>query len=459
MYTRQGSQVDIKRQLTHSCNMYSLRYHIAFRTLFRAASKLMASIEVNPPTGLMSEKVDIQITGLEKQQLVTLTATVQYSRNAQFQSHAHYIADSSGSVVCSRQEAVGGTFSGVEQMGLLWSVQPLPGQQVKRMIPKDVTKPLDVQLYVYDGHINTSSQQDRGTETRACCVVERRFMKDGARRIVVRQGRVRGVLFLPEGEGPFPGVVDMYGSGANFEHRSALLCSQGFAAFRLMYCNFDDLPKAETHLDSEYFTDAVEWFSSHPLVQPGGVGLIGTSTGGALALIMGTLTNKINAIVWLNGFTAIPFSTQFNYKGQILPTIGCDMSRVRYTEEGHLNVMDMMDDPTLEPEKCIQVETITCPILFVVGEDDKNWRSAKLARGAIARMEAHGKTNYQLLTYPGAGHLLEPPYMPHCKIAYHPILDTTIDYGGETRAHCAAQEDLWPRMITFLRKCRPNSQL
>ncbi|XP_019625661.1 PREDICTED: acyl-coenzyme A thioesterase 1-like [Branchiostoma belcheri] len=330
----------------------------------------MASIEVNPPTGLMSEKVDIQITGLEKQQLVTLTATVQYSRNAQFQSHAHYIADSSGSVVCSRQEAVGGTFSGVEQMGLLWSVQPLPGQQVKRMIPKDVTKPLDVQLYVYDGHINTSSQQDRGTETRACCVVERRFMKDGARRIVVRQGRVRGVLFLPEGEGPFPGVVDMYGSGANFEHRSALLCSQGFAAFRLMYCNFDDLPKAETHLDSEYFTDAVEWFSSHPLVQPGGVGLIGTSTGGALALIMGTLTNK-----------------------------------------------------------------------------------------AIARMEAHGKTNYQLLTYPGAGHLLEPPYMPHCKIAYHPILDTTIDYGGETRAHCAAQEDLWPRMITFLRKCRPNSQL
>eukprot|EP00058_Branchiostoma_floridae_P025162 XP_002610652.1 hypothetical protein BRAFLDRAFT_117893 [Branchiostoma floridae] len=330
----------------------------------------MASIAVSPPTSLVTDKVDIRVTGLGKQQPVTLTAAVQYSRDAQFQSHAHYAADSSGSVVCSRHAAVGGSFSGVEQMGLLWSLQPAAAQRVKRMIPRDVTKPLEVQLCVYDGHIDTRRGQDGVPAPLASCVVERRFIRDGVRRIVVREGRVRGVLYLPEEEGPFPGVIDMYGSGANFEHRAALLSCQGFAAFRLMYCNFDDLPKAETHLDSEYFTDAVDWFSSHSLVQPGGVGVVGTSFGGLLALIMGTLTDK-----------------------------------------------------------------------------------------AIARMEAHGKTNHQLLAYPGAGHLLEPPYMPHCKISFHPIPGAEVDWGGETRAHCAAQEDLWPRMIAFLRNSRLHSQL
>ncbi|XP_035681630.1 acyl-coenzyme A thioesterase 1-like isoform X1 [Branchiostoma floridae] len=419
----------------------------------------MASIAVSPPTSLVTDKVDIRVTGLGKQQPVTLTAAVQYSRDAQFQSHAHYAADSSGSVVCSRHAAVGGSFSGVEQMGLLWSLQPAAAQRVKRMIPRDVTKPLEVQLCVYDGHIDTRRGQDGVPAPLASCVVERRFIRDGVRRIVVREGRVRGVLYLPEEEGPFPGVIDMYGSGANFEHRAALLSCQGFAAFRLMYCNFDDLPKAETHLDSEYFTDAVDWFSSHSLVQPGGVGVVGTSFGGLLALIMGTLTDKINAIVWLNGFSAMPVSTQFNYKGKILPTLGFDISRVKVMEEGHLYILDTVDDLALEPEKCIQVETIACPVLFVVSEDDKNLRSDKMAEQAIARMEAHGKTNHQLLAYPGAGHLLEPPYMPHCKISFHPIPGAEVDWGGETRAHCAAQEDLWPRMIAFLRNSRLHSQL
>ena len=29
-----------------------------------------------------------------------------------------------------------------------------------------------------------------------------------------------------------------------------------------------------------------------------------------------------------------------------------------------------------------------------------------------ARLRAHGKTNYSLLRYPGAGHVIEPPHTP-----------------------------------------------
>lgn len=35
--------------------------------------------------------------------------------------------------------------------------------------------------------------------------LEKSYMADGVQRIPVREGRVRGTLFLPPGNGPFPG--------------------------------------------------------------------------------------------------------------------------------------------------------------------------------------------------------------------------------------------------------------
>ena len=51
------------------------------------------------------------------------------------------------------------------------------------------------------------------------------------------------VLFLCLGEGPFQGVIDMFGgSGGLIEFRAALLASRGFAALALAYFNYKDLP-------------------------------------------------------------------------------------------------------------------------------------------------------------------------------------------------------------------------
>jgi hypothetical protein len=50
----------------------------------------------------------------------------------------------------------------------------------------------------------------------------------------------------PEGPGPFPGVLDMWGGGGGLvEYRAALLASHGFAAMALMYL-FPDAQKAAT---------------------------------------------------------------------------------------------------------------------------------------------------------------------------------------------------------------------
>ena len=55
------------------------------------------------------------------------------------------------------------------------------------------------------------------------------------------------------GEGPFPGVIDMFGGvGGLYDARAALLASRGFAAFSLAYFAYDDLP-ASMDLNLEYF--------------------------------------------------------------------------------------------------------------------------------------------------------------------------------------------------------------
>ena len=55
------------------------------------------------------------------------------------------------------------------------------------------------------------------------------------------------------GTGPFPGVIDMFGTaGGLVEFRAALLASRGFITYALPYFNFEDLPKNFIETDFEY---------------------------------------------------------------------------------------------------------------------------------------------------------------------------------------------------------------
>ncbi len=40
----------------------------------------------------------------------------------------------------------------------------------------------------------------------------------------------------------------------------------------------------------------------------------------------------------------------------------------------------------------------------------------------VDRLKKYGMSNYRLLKYPGAGHLIEPPYTPYSRVAYHKIV-------------------------------------
>ena len=56
------------------------------------------------------------------------------------------------------------------------------------------------------------------------------------------------------GEGPHPGVIDMFGSaGGLMEIRSTLLASHGFAVLALPFFKYEDLPSTLEDVTFDYF--------------------------------------------------------------------------------------------------------------------------------------------------------------------------------------------------------------
>ena len=63
----------------------------------------------------------------------------------------------------------------------------------------------------------------------------------------------------------------------------------------------------------------------------------------------------------------------------------------------------------------------------------------------------------QLVTYPGAGHLIEPPYNPLCRTSLLRTFGQVVLWGGRKKEHAIAQEDSWRRILHFLRTNIPRT--
>ncbi|GAB1297616.1 Acyl-coenzyme A thioesterase 6 [Apodemus speciosus] len=240
------------------------------------------------------EPLSIAVRGLAPEQPVTLRAALRDEKGALFRAHARYRADAQGELDLARVPALGGSFTGLEPMGLLWAM--VPDRPFWRLVKRDVQTPFVVELEVLDGH-----EPDGGRQL-AHAVHERHFMAPGVRRVPVREGRVRATLFLPPGKGQFPGIIDLYGSvGGLCEYRASLLAGHGFVVLALAYFRFEDLPESLSDTRLEYFEEALAIMLHHPQVKSPNIGLLGVSKGGDLCLSMAAfLKDNITATVLIN---------------------------------------------------------------------------------------------------------------------------------------------------------------
>ncbi|XP_012596914.3 acyl-coenzyme A thioesterase 1 [Microcebus murinus] len=408
----------------------------------------MAATLILEPAGrcCWDEPVRIVVRGLAPEQPVTLRASLRDEKGALFRAHARYRADAAGQLDLARAPALGGSFAGLEPMGLLWALEP--EKPLVRLVKRDIRTPFAVELEVLDGH---------GPEAGRLlgrAVHERDFLPPGVRREPVRAGRVRATLFLPPESGPFPGIVDIFGVGGGLlEYRASLLAGKGFAVMALAYYNYEDLPKGIENLHLEYFEEAVNYLCNHPQVKGPGVGLLGTSKGGDLCLSMASFLKGITAAVIINGSVA-NVGGALHYKGETLPPVGANKNRIKVTKDGFVDIVDVLNSPLEGPDQksFIPVERAESTFLFLVGQDDHNWKSEFYAHEASKRLEAHGKEKPQIICYPGAGHHIEPPYFPLCRASLHTLVGSPVIWGGEPRAHAMAQVDAWEQLQSFFHK-------
>ncbi|XP_020618542.1 bile acid-CoA:amino acid N-acyltransferase-like [Orbicella faveolata] len=418
-------------------------------------------LNLRPKSSLIDKITKINVSQLKPLQNITLGAQIVGDKGETFESHAYFIADKDGEVDVCRDSSLGGSYSGVSPMGLLWSMKPAPGQRKGiRLMKSDVTKPYNIVLNCFDDHVtpNESSLQPLSSVT-----FQKWHMAEGVKRIPVREGRIRGTLFLPPGDGPFPGVIEMLGgTGGLWEFKASLLASHGFAALALAYLSYDDIHELPSSMDMEYFEEAANWLSSHPKVLPHGIGVHAICYGSWAALLMASLGMKaVKALVAISPVINA-FPIPFSYKGKVSEILPFENSQKISTKEGSIwryaiPAVNDVSTPVSNYSPITPVENISCPVLLAYGTGDLNVGSDFATELIFNRLKAHGKERLcSILRYPEAGHLIEPPYTPHCYSSFSGITakwsgDHYLVWGGEMNAHAKAQEDAWPKILRFLR--------
>jgi len=417
-------------------------------------------VSIEPFKSLHDEQVQITGSGLPPNTDITLHLWIKKEKeNLHFSSLSHIQTSESGNFDTSNQPSVGGSYSGIDAMGPFWSVKPQEGSR-DRLLTLDVTEPLVYSLEAYQGHLQLDDMTSKKSPL-ACCTAERAWMAPGVRRIPVREGRVRGTLFLPSGNGPHPVVITLYG-GIHRKHvieeKSAMLASHGIASFALAFFGVDDLPKRYSNLNIEYFEEAIDIIRAREDIANDGVGLLGISKGGDIALSMAAfLPHKIKAIVPMNGsVSSVGGSTQ--YKDHVVE--GCYFKEIN---EDTVNLMDdnvmdclgLMHDPLEYPNTLIPFAKSPCDILWIAGDDDHNYESPYYAKLAEGLMKDAGKTNYSVICYPGLGHLIDLPYSPPAIASFHPLAPAGVKIymgGKNTQMHVQAQIDIWRKIIKFFKE-------
>ncbi|XP_065072414.1 acyl-coenzyme A amino acid N-acyltransferase 2-like isoform X1 [Rhopilema esculentum] len=406
---------------------------------------------------LVDQRIQIKVKNLSPFQSVTLRVELNSDKSDLFESYGHYIADRDGELNLSRDSSFGGTYKGIDNMGLFWSMLAVPGQRKgARFIAGDVTKPMEFRVFLFDRHVMSQGNADNPKqaveklpEPLAKTKILRTYLADHVERKEISVGRIRGTLFAPKGRRKLPGVIDMFGIyGDLIESRAAILASHGFVTFALAYFGYKDLPKSPNNIDLEYFIEAVKWFASHERVYSSGIGYIGSSSGSQIALQIGAECPLVKAVVGISAANIMIIPLK--YKGKVISGLVGSFKREHY----HINEKNeavSIDSDSVELHKIeIQVEKIEGKIMLITGKDDVFANPSECARIIQGRLNEHGRKPATVLRYPGTGHLINVPFMPTCRIAYYSYYKVYVLWGGNVIEHSAAQEHAWTAIKRFL---------
>ena len=285
----------------------------------RTAANQHQRLIVNPASSHTSSKVHIIGDGFQPNTPITIQSSlVCPDEGFDFQSYAHIYADKDGCFDLKTTESVGGTYQGVDEMGLFWSMVKRENAPFNRCILANGSRDLHYNFKAFLGHITDDELEKESSISSTDC---QRYVSRNVKRVPLENGSVFGTLFLPEESAnktttvvstpkKLPVIITITGGikrGNVHEHFASFLAHHGFATLALAFFGVKGMPNKnyqDSPIKVEYFEEAVEFLQQCDDIDPERIGVFGLSKGGDLALSMMAHLPQIKAVCHVNASIA-----------------------------------------------------------------------------------------------------------------------------------------------------------
>lgn len=401
-----------------------------------APSRQAPRLEITPDSVLIDEPFRIVLTGVPPGRDVT----IRLDGSGVWQSSATFRSNAEGRLEIS------------DPSPLIWSATRKPG--ARPPAPAGGAQPL-----VFTAEIDGKAI--------ATGTITRRFMAANVRTAPVRERGLVGTVYYPAESGRHPAVIVLGGAAGGLPapgaHPSGL-ASRGYIVLGLAYFNAEGLPPLIKNIPLEYFVTAVDWLKAQPLVDAERVGILGTSRGAEVALLLGStypsmfravVANLPGNVIW-PGMSDDSDAPAWTIGGKPLPHLPMNFTAADQALSGRERFLKRMQDVEAVRRAEIPVERIRAPILMFSGKDDQAWPSDVFANRIVERLSEH-KFAYPVehYSYENAGHMITRPHVPTSnvrEISLHPVSKRPNMMGGTPEGQARANADSWARLLTFLEK-------
>ena len=229
-----------------------------------------------------------------------------------------------------------------------------------------------------------------------------------------------GLLFTPEGVGPFPAAAIIHGSGPS--HRdsywyltlSRYLSKSGIAVL-LPDKRGSEKSKGDWRTSSfeDLATDttaAVQYLMGIPSVDPARIGVVGLSQGGWIAPVAAVKSQDISYVVNMVGpavktYEQLLYEERYNIEEMgFLPFVS---KALAYPSTYFIRKVPLKDfyGAVGNFDPIPYWRDVAVPALVLYGSEDTNTPTAE----SVKRLEALKKSNIAVKVYDGSGHGLEDP--------------------------------------------------
>lgn len=166
------------------------------------------SIKVNKVISMIDSSIDIRIIDLNPHQEIEIRAKrISYGiKQYYLGSYAKFRANAEGMVNLAEQEPLSGTYSGVDGMGLFWSLEVMG--EIYDIGPNEINHPLSPQTVTLTLLIDNKVVDE--------ITITRQWQAEHITRKPVREDGLVGTFFYEENTNPKLGIIVLGGSEVEY---------------------------------------------------------------------------------------------------------------------------------------------------------------------------------------------------------------------------------------------------